>query len=171
MDITQADTHEDFAAFRGLLDEMAAWDAAETRACGFDPARLLADGYGDDALALRHAFTQPRTALFLARVEGAVAGCAGYSDQGNGTAEVEKVFVRPAFRGRGLGRALIAHTLDAIGAAGFRLIRLETATFMTDAIASYERFGFRRSPPFRPSLGGLGSLSVFMEREVQGGGA
>lgn len=171
MEITRAVTAEDFQAFRLLLDEMATWDAAETRACGIDPAVVLAEFYGDDAKALQQIFSQPRTAMFLARVEGAVAGCGGFGDQGDGIAEVAKVYVRPAFRGRGIGRALVARLLDAIGGEGFRLVRLETASFMTEAIASYERFGFHRCHAFRPVLDGLGPISVFMEREMRAGEA
>jgi ribosomal protein S18 acetylase RimI-like enzyme len=166
MDITKAATSEDFQAFRVLLDEMAAWDAAETRALGLDPTALLEICYGDDVNSLQNIFTRPRAAIYLARDGGAVAGCAGYTDMGEHAAEVEKVFVRPQFRGRGIGRALLTRMMEGIVSEGYRYARLETASFMTEAIASYERLGFQHCTPFRPLMPGLGQETVFMQRAM-----
>lgn len=164
MQIFPALTTDDFAAFRLLLDEMAEWDAAQTRALGLDPAALLAICYSDDAAALQAAFTAPGATMFLARIEGAIAGCAGYSTVAAGLAELEKVFVRPVFRGRGLGSALLTQVMAAIEGEGLREVQLETASFMTDAIASYRRFGFTPCPPFRDPMPGLENGTVFMRR-------
>jgi GNAT superfamily N-acetyltransferase len=145
---------------------MAEWDVRETRALGLDPRALLDICYSGDAPSLQAQFTAPGAAIHLARVDGVVAGCAGFSAAGDGRAELEKVFVRPAFRGLGIGRALLSTVLDGITAQGYANVRLETAIFMTDAIATYARFGFTPCPPFRDPMPGLEIGSVFMSRAV-----
>jgi ribosomal protein S18 acetylase RimI-like enzyme len=60
------------------------------------------------------------------------------------------MYVRPAFRGRGLGRLMLDHLTAHATAQGVALLRLETGIHQHEAIALYERCGFRRIPPFGP---------------------
>jgi ribosomal protein S18 acetylase RimI-like enzyme len=53
-------------------------------------------------------------------------------------------------------------------AQGYQSVRLETASFMTSAIRLYRGFGFVEMPPFRPPLGNLQAMSVFMECDLAG---
>lgn len=58
------------------------------------------------------------------------------------------MYVRPRFRGQGLGKLMVNHLCDHALANGVHLVRLETGSMMTDANRLYERMGFYRIPHF-----------------------
>ena len=101
-------------------------------------------GYSVDKL-LREA-----VAFFVARCDGAPAGCGGLQLYGAEYAEVKRMFVRPSFRRAGIGKAILRHLADYARERGAAALRLETGVYETSAIALYEGFGFRRRPPFGP---------------------
>lgn len=164
--IVQAATLAQFYAFRDLMDEMAIWDAEETRAQGYDSAALLAEGYAGSAEELLASFTVPGCALYIAAIDDKTAGCAGFSRADDGMAELEKVYVKPPFRGLGIGPALLSKVMAAIRTSGYTGARLETANFMTAAQALYQRHGFVKVSPFRRSIGNTGDMSVFMRCDL-----
>jgi ribosomal protein S18 acetylase RimI-like enzyme len=167
IEVVQALTPDQFRAFRALLDEMAMWDAAETRAAGYDPAALLVEGYAGTSETLQAAYTAEGCAMYLCQIGVEAVGCAGFSRVTERMAEVEKVFVRPVVRGRGAGNALIARVLADLRARGYSSARLETADFMVEAQAMYRRHGFVTVSPFRRSIGDTGDMSVFMACDLR----
>jgi ribosomal protein S18 acetylase RimI-like enzyme len=64
--------------------------------------------------------------------------------------EIKRMYVRPRFRGRGLGRRILEHLAAHARASGITLLRLETGVDQVEAIGLYESMGFRRCPPFGP---------------------
>ena len=60
------------------------------------------------------------------------------------------MYVRPAFRGRGLGRLMLEHFVGHARAQGLGVVRLETGIYQREAIALSESGGFRRIEPFGP---------------------
>jgi len=164
--IIPAQTSEEFRALRLMLDEMAAWDAAETLANGQDPAAILAEAYSDSPEQLQSRFTAPGATMFLAFLDDAFMGYAGFSRVSADMAEVEKVYVRPQARGLGVGAALFTQVMAGMASNGYTAARLETTTFMTNAQALYRKFGFVQVPPFRASMGDLGDTSVFMATDL-----
>lgn len=87
-------------------------------------------------------------AFFVIRHDGHPAGCAGLQLFGTEYGEVKRMYVRPAFRGLGLGKAVIEHLAAHARAQGVRLLRLETGIHQHEAIGLYERTGFARIAPF-----------------------
>ncbi len=87
-------------------------------------------------------------AFFLTRHDGAPAGCGGLKLFGAEYAEVKRMYVRPQFRGLGLGRLMLNHLIGYARERGIRLLRLETGFLQVEAIGLYERMGFRSIPPF-----------------------
>jgi len=90
--------------------------------------------------------------LLLAQVNGEIAGCCALRpldgcDYSN-AAEMKRLYVRPAFRGLGLGRQLAEAILDAARHAGYACVLLDTLDDMEAARALYEDLGFEEVPPF-----------------------
>ena len=83
--------------------------------------------------------------------------------------ELKRLYVRPAYRGKQIGGQLVAALILAAREAGYSRMRLETVTFMGDAIDLYSRFGFRRCPAYYPALESFKEISVFMELELANG--
>lgn len=122
-----------------LEDHLASRYPVESRR-GFSVARLVAEGVW----------------FFVLRVDGSPAGCGGilFVDgiEGGDPAygEVKRMYVRPGFRGGGLGERILERLADEARGHGITVLRLETGIHQRAAIALYERVGFRRIPPFGP---------------------
>jgi GNAT superfamily N-acetyltransferase len=102
----------------------------------------------------RHGFSvekllQEQVAFFVTRVGGAPAGC-GVKLFGREFAEIKRMYVRPEFRGRGLGRLMLEHLAAPATSHGITVLRLETGIHQHAAIALDEDAAFRRIPPFPP---------------------
>jgi len=115
-------------------------------------------GYSVDKL-LREA-----VAFFVTRHGGAAAGCGGvqlYGDYG----EIKRMYVRPGFRGLGLGRLMLDHLANHVRQHGLTLLRLETGIYQHAAIGLYECFGFIRIGPFGAYR--VDPLSAFYELRLR----
>lgn len=88
--------------------------------------------------------------FFVVRVDGEPAGCGGILVVADEYGELKRMYVRPAFRGQGLGARLLDHLTAYARSRGLPLLRLETGMHQRAAIALYEGAGFRRIPPFGP---------------------
>jgi ribosomal protein S18 acetylase RimI-like enzyme len=89
-------------------------------------------------------------AFFLPRAGGTPAVCGGVKLFGTEYGELKRMYVRPAFRGRGFGKVMLDHLADYARQQGVSLLRLETGIHQREAIGLYERMGFRRIPPIPP---------------------
>ena len=89
-------------------------------------------------------------AFFVMRQDGAAAGCGGVQLVGSAYGEIKRMYVRPAFRGLGLGRQMLEHLAAYARARGHTRLRLETGIHQHEAIRLYETWGFTRIPPFGP---------------------
>ena len=88
---------------------------------------------------------------------GDFAGCVGIRKVDDRTAELKRMYVREAYRERGLGRALLDRAVQLARDLGYRRVRLDTMPTMTRAIALYRAYGFREIEPYRynPEPGAL----------------
>ena len=124
----------DAVALIGELDDhLGALYAVQSRH-GFSVEKLLRDG----------------VKFFVARDGGRPAGCGGVLLVGREYAEVKRMYVRPAFRGRRIGRLMLDHLVEHARQHGLTVIRLETGIHQREAIALYEARGFRKIPPVGP---------------------
>jgi putative acetyltransferase len=103
-------------------------------------------------------------AFFVVREDGLPAGCGGVQLYGTEYGELKRMYVRPRFRGRGLGRLVLEHLADHARRNGVGLLRLETGIYQKEAIGLYEGFGFTRVPSFGAYE--EDPLSVFMEKRI-----
>jgi ribosomal protein S18 acetylase RimI-like enzyme len=109
-------------------------------------------------------YAPPDGRLFLALENESAAGCVALRKLDVGICEMKRLYVRPAFRGCGLGRRLANETIFAAREIGYDRMRLDTLATMTAAIALYESFGFQRIPAYYDNPSGL---VVFMELKLR----
>lgn len=89
------------------------------------------------------AYVAPEGALFLALVDGQPAGCVAVRAFENSTCEMKRLFVRDAYKGHGVGKALAASAIEAGRKLGYKRILLDTLAHMRRAIDLYTGLGFR----------------------------
>ena len=127
-------------------------DTADARQLVGELESILAPAYPTES---RHGYSvekliRERVAFFVVSVDDEPAACGGVQLFGTEYAELKRMYVRPAFRGRGLGKHLVAHLCDHAAARGVTVIRLETGIWQVEALGLYERLGFTRIAPFGP---------------------
>lgn len=130
-------------------------------------AHLMAHPYPAQS---RHAYSvekllRERVVFFVTRYEGQLAGCGGIKMFGSEYGEVKRMFVRPEFRGKGLGKAMLRRLAEYARSNDAKLLRLETGIYEVEAIGLYERFGFQRRAPFGEYF--EDPLSVYFEMNIE----
>jgi ribosomal protein S18 acetylase RimI-like enzyme len=134
MRLIQATTPVDIQQVRQLFEEYAAWLGINLCFQNFD--KELAGLPGD--------YAPPSGRLLLAVVGDEVMGCVALRKIGEGVGEMKRLYVRPAFRGRGLGRTLTEKVIAEAKQIGYASVRLDTLPAKMDqAIAMYRSLGFR----------------------------
>ena len=114
------------------------------------------------------AIFQPHIRFYVAMVEGKAVGCGGvglFSD----FAELKRMFVQSAARGRGIADAILARLAAEAWDSDKTLLRLETGTRQAAAIRFYERNGFQRCeafPPYSSMTAHAIATSVFLEKRL-----
>src|SRR5258708_1843440 len=88
-------------------------------------------------------------AILLARVGEEPAGCVALRKLEPQVCEMKRLFVRDAFRGQGIGRALALAVIDEATRRGYKQVRLDTLPSMYTAMALYEELGFREIAAYR----------------------
>ena|SRR5579863_1174383 len=142
--IEPAESAEAIRAVRELLEEY--W-----KSFGFTPCF---QNFGDEIASLPGAYAPPDGRLALATIDSQPAGCIALRRVDADRAEAKRLYVRPAFRSCGLGRALMNWVMDEARAAGYSEIVGDTMPVMRTALALYERMGFERTgtaPPVQAS--------------------
>lgn len=139
--IVQASSPADLEVVRSLFREYQ-------RAIGVD---LGFQAFESELRDLPGAYVRPRGRLLLALEDDALAGCGALRPLASDVAELKRMWVRPAFRGRGLGRRIAEALLAAAREEGYRLARLDTLAGMREAIALYRSLGFREIPAYYPN--------------------
>ncbi|MFI5916604.1 GNAT family N-acetyltransferase [Dactylosporangium sp. NPDC051541] len=92
----------------------------------------------------------PRAKFVVATVDGVGAGCGAIQPLDDQTVEVKRMYVRPAYRGNGLARRLLAALEDLAAGSHYLFIRLETGARQPESIRLYESAGYRPIPPYGP---------------------
>lgn len=88
--------------------------------------------------------------LVLAREAGAAAGCVAVRALDERTAEMKRLYVRPAYRGLGLGRSLAEEAIAIARKGRYRRMVLDSLPKMREALALYRALEFREVPPYLP---------------------
>jgi putative acetyltransferase len=110
------------------------------------------------------ALAQPPVHFFVAREDGRALGWGAFVLGRYGHAEMKRVFVEPAARGKGIARAIMDVLEREAASLGVTLMQLETGIKQSEAIALYRKFGYTERGPFgayQPD-----PLSLFMEKRL-----
>lgn len=118
------------------------------------------DGGLDSQVFMPHDDAQ----YLVVAVGGRVVGCGAWQALGAGVAEIKRMYVRPAFRGAGIGRQLIVALEEEALAADRPTIRLETGTYLPAAIALYRSSGYLPIPTYGEYVGN--PFSVCFEKRL-----
>ena len=113
-------------------------------------------------------YAPPAGRLWLALADSvSPAGCAALRPIDELTCELKRMYVRPAFRRLGIGRALALRAIESAEAIGYRAIRLDTATFLPVANRLYAELGFREIEPYYPVPHAALERTVYLERVLR----
>jgi putative acetyltransferase len=140
--LTEATSEENVRAARQLFEEYAGW--IEISLCFQNFDRELEGLPGD--------YAPPRGRLLLALADGQLAGCIALRPLAEQACEMKRLYVRPEFRGLGLGRMLTAAIIEAAKELGYQQMRLDTLPGKMDrALVMYRRLGFKEIEPYYPN--------------------
>lgn len=133
MKLIQAKSSADIEQVRELFAEYAAWLGLNLCFQNFD--REVAELPGE--------YAPPNGRLLLAVEDDQIGGCVALRSIGEGNCEMKRLYVRPNFRGKGLGRELAESVVKAARQIGYERMRLDTLPGKMDrAIAMYRSLGF-----------------------------
>jgi putative acetyltransferase len=125
---------------------------------------LCFQNFAEELRRLPGHYAPPGGRLLLAEYAGHLAGCAALHEWEPGICEMKRLYLRPGFRGKGLGRVLAEKIIAEARDIGYKRMRLDTIEpIMKDAVEMYRKLGFREIAPYRPNpIAG----AMYMELEL-----
>jgi ribosomal protein S18 acetylase RimI-like enzyme len=139
IELLPARVPDDIASARTLFLEYA-------ESIGID---LCFQGFDQEVASLPGDYAPPAGRLLLAYADGKLAGCVALRPLEPGICEMKRLYARPGFRGRRIGRALAEKIVAEARSIGYQRMRLDTLATMREAIALYRSLGFVTIPPYR----------------------
>lgn len=137
--LIQAEAENEIGHIRTLFEEYADWLAFDL--CFQDFETELGKLPGD--------YAPPDGRLMLAYSGSRVAGCVALRRFDDYTCEMKRLYVRPKFREKGIGRKLAVAIIDEAKKIGYKSMRLDTLSFMKEALTLYRSLGFKTTKSYR----------------------
>lgn len=129
---------DELNAVKALFQEY--WDSF-----GFTPCF---QNFESEVATLPGKYAPPAGRLALALLHGEPAGCVALRPIDSARCEAKRLYVKPRFRSKGIGRALLDWVIAEARAAGYSEMVGDTMPVMERAIAMYDRIGFERTGPY-----------------------
>lgn len=139
IELFQAEAKEDIEEARAIFREYERWLGMS----------LCFQSFEEELATLPGKYAPPEGRLYLARIQGSIAGCIALRKLDEGICEVKRLYLRESARGQGIGLALIEKLIDDARAIGYARMRLDThPPKMGKAVSIYEAHGFYEIPPY-----------------------
>ena len=158
MDIRQAETPQELAQVSQLFRQYYAWLADE------HGINMSYQGVEAELAGLPGYYVAPGGRLLLLFEGGEAAGCGSFRPLDGKICELKRMYVKPEFRGKGLGRAIAVRLLEEAIISGYEIARLDTATFLKEAQALYSSLGFTVVEPYYQVPEDILKVTIFMEK-------
>ena len=94
-------------------------------------------------------YARPNGRLILAKDKESYVGCVGLRKLEDGICEMKRLYVKPEYRRKGIGRSLAERIISEAKLIEYERMRLDTISNMTEAISLYETLGFVEIGPYR----------------------
>lgn len=142
LETVKADSPQQIAVIRELFLEYA-------QSLGFS---LCFQNFDQELANLPGDYAPPEGRLLLVSSNTQPAACVALHKITSEICEMKRLYVRPEFRGKGLGRDLAEKIISEAREIGYKRLRLDTVEpRMKAAVAMYRQLGFREIPPYRPN--------------------
>lgn len=139
IEIVEATSHEDVLEIRRLFCAYADWLNVD----------LCFQDFEAELASLPGRYAAPHGRLLLAKVNDDIAGCVAVRPLDDGICEMKRLWVEPAFLGRGIGRRLAESIVDSGRELGYTAMRLDTIPKRLKAAGHiYETLGFEEIPDY-----------------------
>jgi ribosomal protein S18 acetylase RimI-like enzyme len=150
--VSHATSPEQFEETRRLFKEYAS-------TLGVD---LCFQDFENELKELPGEYSEPNGCILLAFLDSALAGCVALRPLSSEICEMKRMYVRPTFRGQGIGR-ILAQDVITEARRRYEKMRLDSLPTMREAQALYRSLGFREIDAYRPNpIEG----AVFMELKL-----
>ena len=149
LNIFQAETKDDMTSVRELFWEYLVWANSMNESesnVSFDIKQLL-----EHDMEQLDKFFPPKGRLLVAKISEQYAGLICLKELTEDIGEIKRTYVRPKFRGQGIGRALLNSVLEEARAIAYKKIRLDSAGYMREAHSLYRSVGFKDIEPYEGS--------------------
>lgn len=93
-------------------------------------------------------YKPPNGCLLLAKFNGRIAGCVSLRKLSQNYCEMKRLYVKPEFRGKEMGRKLAITVIEKARKLGYLFMRMDTIDWMSEAITLYRSLGFKKIPPY-----------------------
>lgn len=107
--------------------------------------------FAEEVRTLPGRYAPPGGRLLLATIQGEPVGTAALRPLAGAGCEAKRLYVRSAFRGQGVGEALVRRILKEARTAGYREIFGDSLPSMSAALRIYQRLGFCETGPYSPN--------------------
>jgi len=110
---------------------------------------LCFQGFDKELDELPGEYSPPSGRLFLVFSDDKLAGCVALRKIDGNVCEMKRLYLRPEFRGNGVGKKMTAEIIRAAQTIGYTEMRLDTVPIMKEAISIYRSMGFKEIEPYR----------------------
>ena len=137
-DYVIAKTDDEYRSAALLFKEYAAWLNID----------LSFQHFEKELIELKTMYAAPQGGIILCKAAHEFIACVGIRKIESNIAELKRMFVKPGYQNRGIGKILLEKAVELAKKSNYSFIRLDTLNYMTAAINVYKQYGFYEIPAY-----------------------